>query len=107
MNVDIAPTILDFAGIDIPQEMQGRSLRPLLEDNPPEDWRQSAFYSYYENSWAFREMAREQMTDPSFQSGRPTGRPNRGVRTDRYKLIEYYTEGNYWELFDLPRDPTS
>ena len=34
MNIDIAPTILDFAGIDIPQEMQGRSLRPLLEGDP-------------------------------------------------------------------------
>ena len=106
MNVDIAPTILDFAGIDIPEQMQGRSLRPLLEGDPPDDWRQSAFYSYYENSWAFREMAREQMTDPSFQfwTAHRVG-PNRGVRTDRYKLIEYYTEGNYWELFDLQEDP--
>ena len=51
-------------------------------------------------------MAREQMTDPSFQfwTAHRVG-PNRGVRTDRYKLIEYYTEGNYWELFDLQEDP--
>ena len=27
------------------------------------------------------------------------------MRTDRYKLIEYYTEGPYWELFDLQEDP--
>jgi len=31
--------------------------------------------------------------------------PHRGVRTDRYKLIEYYGEGDSWELFDLQQDP--
>ena len=106
LNVDIAPTLLDFAGIEVPEEMQGRSLRPLLEGDPPSDWRGSILYSYYENSWAFREMAREQMTDPSFQywTAHRVG-PHRGVRTDRYKLIEYYGEGDYWELFDLAEDP--
>ena len=106
LNVDIAPTLLDFAGIRVPDSMQGRSLRPLLEGDPPEDWRQSILYSYYENSWAFREMARDQMTDPSFQFWTPhrVG-PHRGVRTDRYKLIEYYGEQDYWELFDLQEDP--
>ena len=46
------------------------------------------------------------MTDPSFQfwTAHRVG-PNRGVRGGRYKLIEYYTEGNYWELFDLLEDP--
>ena len=107
LNIDIAPTILDFAGVPPPERMQGTSLRPLMEGDPPDDWRTSALYSYYENSWAFREMAREQMTDPSFRFWTPhrVG-PNRGVRTDRYKLIEYYgEEGGYWELFDLREDP--
>ena len=106
LNVDIAPTLLDFAGIPVPDSVQGRSLRPLLEGRPPQDWRRTTFYSYYENSWAFREMAREQMTDPSFQfwTAHRVG-PHRGVRTDRYKLIEYYGEGDYWELFDLQEDP--
>ena len=46
------------------------------------------------------------MSDPSFQYFTPhrVG-PHRGVRTDRYKLIEYYSEGDYWELFDLKEDP--
>lgn len=106
LNIDIAPTLLDFAGLDVPGQMQGRSLRRLLEGSPPDDWRDSILYSYYENSWAFREMAREQMTDPSFQywTAHRVG-PHRGVRTDRYKLIEYYGEGDYWELFDLRDDP--
>ena len=106
LNVDIAPTILDVAGVRVPQAMQGRSLRPLMQNDPPTDWRNSIFYSYYENSWALREMAREQMTDPSFGYWTPhrVG-PHRGVCTGRYKLIEYYGEGDYWELFDLEDDP--
>lgn len=106
MNIDVAPTILEFAGIDVPESMQGRSLAGLALDDAPEDWRDSVYYSYYENSWAFRDMAREEMTDPSFQfwTAHRVG-PNRGVRTERYKLIDYYTEGPYRELFDLEEDP--
>ena len=106
LNTDIAPTLLDLAGVRVPDQMQGRSLKPLLEGNPPGDWPTSTFYSYYENSWAFREMAKDQMTDPSFQFWTPhrVG-PHRGVRTDRYKLVEFYGEGDYWELFDLQEDP--
>jgi arylsulfatase A-like enzyme len=106
MNVDLAPTILDFAGIPVPGQMQGRSMRRVLEGDPPADWRKEVFYAYYENSWAFRDMDREQMTDPSFEywTAHRVG-PHRGIRTDRYKLIEYYSEGGYWELFDLQEDP--
>jgi arylsulfatase A-like enzyme len=51
-------------------------------------------------------MSKDQMTDPSFQfwTAHRVG-PNRGVRTDRHKLIEYYTEDGYAELFDLESDP--
>jgi arylsulfatase A-like enzyme len=105
-NIDFAPTMLDFAGVAIPETMQGRSLRPFLEGKTPQDWRQSAYYSYYENSWTLRGKGKEAMSDPSFQYFTPhrVG-PHRGVRTDRYKLIEYYSEGDYWELFDLKEDP--
>ena len=40
LNIDFAPTILDFAGVPIPTQMQGRSLRPLIEGRIPPDWRQ-------------------------------------------------------------------
>jgi arylsulfatase A-like enzyme len=46
LNVDLAPTILDLAGLPIPAEMQGRSLRPLIENQTPSDWRDSFFFSY-------------------------------------------------------------
>jgi arylsulfatase A-like enzyme len=46
LNVDLAPTILDLAGLPVPAEMQGRSLRPLIENRTPDDWRESFFFSY-------------------------------------------------------------
>jgi len=105
-NIDFAPTILDFAGVAIPETMQGRSLRPLLEGKAPADWRRSVYYAYYENSWTLRGKGKEAMSDPSFQYFTPHRvSPHRGVRTDRFKLIEYYDEGDYWELFDLKEDP--
>jgi len=106
LNIDIAPTILDFAGVAKPASMQGRSLMPVLEGAAPPDWRRSVFYSYFENSWVLAGKGKEAMSDPSFQYFTPhrVG-PHRGVRTGRYKLIEYYSEGDYWELFDLDEDP--
>ncbi|MCP5120116.1 MAG: DUF4976 domain-containing protein, partial [bacterium] len=105
-HIDYAPTMLDFAGVPIPETMQGRSLRPFLEGREPADWRKSIYYSYFENSWELRNAKKEEMADPSFQyfTAHRIG-PHRGVRTARHKLIEYYSEGDYWELFDLETDP--
>ncbi len=106
LNIDYAPTILDIAGVPAPPTMQGRSLRPLMEGNPPRDWRTSMLYTYYENSWTLAGKGREALSDPTFQyftAHRVS--PHRGVRTARHKLIDYYREGGYKELFDLERDP--
>jgi arylsulfatase A-like enzyme len=93
LNVDYAPTILDFAGVPIPEDMQGRSLRPILEGNEPADWRKTFYYHYYEH--------------PDFQFQDVP--PHYGVRTERYKLIHYYpTEkvaASGWELLDMKVDP--
>jgi len=106
MNVDYAPTILDFAGVEIPEGMQGQSVRPLLQGKEPEDWRKSVYYAYFEDSWVLHGKGDEAMSEPSFKYFTPHRiGPHRGVRTDRYKLIEYYAEGDYWELFDLQEDP--
>ena len=108
MNVDICPTILDFSGLHIPATVQGRSLRPLMEGGEtPADWRRCVYYAYYEDSWRLRDRPAAQMAEPGFQYFTPHRiGPHRGVRSSRYKLIEYFAEGpDAWEFFDLKRDP--
>lgn len=87
-NLDFAETFLEAAGVSIPEEMQGRSLVPLLKGKNPSDWRASFYYHYYEYP-AVHSVARHY-----------------GVVTDRYKLMRFYEpEFDYWELFDLKKDP--
>ncbi len=85
-NLDYAETFLDIAGLKIPQEMQGQSLMPLLEGKTPDDWRKSIYYHYYE------------------YPGAHAVQKHYGVRTERYKLINYYELGEK-EMFDLKTDP--
>lgn len=98
-NVDFAPTLLDFAGLSVPTEMQGKSARPVLLGNTPADWQQSAYYRYWMHG-----------SEHNVQS-------HYGVRTRDFKLIYYYGKGlglagtsaedtePEWELFDLKNDP--
>ncbi len=87
-NLDFAETFLDAAGAAVPAEMQGRSLLPLLKGSPHADWRKSFYYHYYE-----------------FPGPHSVAR-HYGVVTERYKLVHFYEPAlNYWELFDLEKDP--
>lgn len=86
LNIDLAPTLLDFASVPVPKEFQGRSLRPLLQGKTPKDWRTAFYYRYYEYPKPHRVL------------------PHYGVRTERHKLVHYPTTGE-WELFDLQVDP--
>ena len=105
VNIDFAATILDCAGIDLPATVQGQSLKPLLQGHSPAGWRRATYYAYYEDSWALNGRGDEAMAEPYRYFTPHRIGPHRGVRTDRYKLIEYYGEGDYWELFDLHEDP--
>jgi arylsulfatase A-like enzyme len=86
-NLDFAETFLAAAGVAAPAEMQGRDLGPVLRGQTPADWRKSFYYQYYE--WPQPHHVR----------------PHYGVVTDRYKLIHFYKDADYWELFDLKTDP--
>lgn len=90
-NLDFAETFLDVAGVEVPAEMQGRSLVPILQGQTPNDWRKTFYYHYYENPGPHN-VARHY-----------------GVTNGRYKLIHFYAlEGKAiddWEFFDLQQDP--
>ena len=85
-NLDYAETFLEMAGAEVPSDMQGKSLVPLMKGERPADWRKSIYYHYYEY--------------PSYHM---VPRHN-GIRTERYKLIHFYEFGE-WEFYDLKTDP--
>jgi arylsulfatase A-like enzyme len=86
--MDLAETLLEAAGLPIPDRMQGRSLTPLLEGKAPADWRTAFYYHYYEF--------------PAYHRVRP----HYGLITDRYTLAHFYwPDVDYWELFDRQKDP--
>ena len=88
LNIDFAPTFLDYAGIAIPSDVQGRSIRPLLDNRVPGDWRTSIYYQIYHANKGFDRRL-----------------PHYGIRTRRYKLAYWYREIHDWELYDLEKDP--
>lgn len=89
LNIDLSATLLDYAGVEVPAEVQGRSLRPILEGNTPADWREDIYYRYYQQMDSYHRVARHE-----------------GVRGERYKLIQYTEPGfEGYELFDLQTDP--
>ncbi len=95
-NVDFAPTLLEYAGATIPNTVQGRSFRSLLETgHEPDDWKKETYYRYW--------MHMAHHDNPAHV----------GIRTKTHKLIFYYGcnyDGGYqtppgWELYDLVSDP--
>lgn len=94
-NIDLAPTFLSLAGVEVPEELPGRSLLPLFRNGRAGEWRDALYYHFYDY--------------PAVGSVRK----HCGVRTDRYKLIHWYGEGSgtdaaidCYELYDLKKDPT-
>lgn len=87
MNIDIAPTLLEVAGMaQTPEQIQGKSIVPLLEQKDV-SWRKKVFYEYY---W--------EMAYPST----PTVF---AVRTDHYKYIFNQGVWDINELYDIQNDP--
>ncbi len=100
LNVDLAPTLLDYAGVEVPARMQGRSMREVLAGATPTDWRDTMYYRY----WVHRDRPHNVWS-------------HYGVRSDRHKLICFYAQSCdtvdskpeprpvEWELYDLAKDP--
>ena len=86
LNLDIAPTILELVGLDIPPEMQGCSVVPLLANHCPKTW-QTDFFC-------------EHLFD------HPKIPKSEGGRTERWKYMRYFEQQPiYEELYDLKTDP--
>lgn len=86
LNIDIAPTMLEAAGLQPHPQMQGRSLLPLLQGRAG-NWRKSILCEYFMEQQFARVASWE------------------AVRTERYKLIRYPGLQNMDELYDLQQDP--
>jgi arylsulfatase A-like enzyme len=86
LNIDLAPTMLDFAGVSIPKRMQGKSLAPIVGGTGQtlrDHWYYEHFYEHHGNI-----------------------RPTEGVRTRKWKYVRFPKENPVYEqLFDLSKDP--
>lgn len=99
LNVDFAPLFLHYAGVGVPDSMQGTSFHSIVEGGNPEGWRTSMYYRYWMHLSEHKVYA------------------HYGIRTEQYKLIYYYADAlgtlgsedesktPEWELFDLKKDP--
>jgi len=85
LNIDLAPTFLDLAGVPVPPEMQGASWKELAAGRKPQNWRTSFFAEYY-----------KELGDV------PTAY---AVRTATHKLVKYPNRPEWSEVFDLTADP--
>lgn len=85
LNLDLAPTMLDFAGVASPSQYQGKSLLPLLGTTGVDGWRDEFFFEHMYTA-----------------EGRIP--PMEGVRSVKWKYVRYPQHGNYEQLYDLTND---
>lgn len=87
LNIDIAPTMMDIAGVKVPDYVQGKSMLPLLQGQSV-DWRDSFLFEYY--------------VDDAYPYAGPT---QVAIRTEKYKLVDCFLDDDIDELYDLEKDP--
>lgn len=85
-NIDVGPTLLDFAGVEVPEQMDGMSFRPLVTGES-EEWRDYLLYEYY------------------WERNYPHTPTTHAVLGERFKYIRYHGVWDVDELFDLEEDP--
>ena len=86
-NIDIAPTVLEIAGLPRPAQIEGRSFYALARGEQLDAWRKELLYEYY---WEFNYPS----TPTTF-----------ALRTDDYKFISYHGVWDTEELYDMKKDP--
>ncbi|MEM7012951.1 MAG: family 16 glycoside hydrolase, partial [Verrucomicrobiota bacterium] len=85
LNLDFPATFLDWAGAEIPERYQGRSLAPIISTEKPDDWRTESFHEHF----AVRNRI------PAFE----------GLRNENFKYVRYFDHGGDEYLYDLKNDP--
>ena len=85
LNLDLPATFLDWAGVEIPERYQGRSLKPIVSNGKPKNWRTETFHEHF----AVRSRI------PPFE----------GLRNADFKYVRYFDHDNYEFLHDLKKDP--
>jgi N-acetylglucosamine-6-sulfatase len=85
-NIDVAPTMLDFAGVEVPDHMDGESFKPIVTGESDE-WRDYLLYEYY------------------WERNYPHTPTTHAVLGERFKYIRYHGIWDVDELFDLEKDP--
>jgi len=86
-NLDFAQTFLEMAGVTAPNDMQGKSLVPLLRGKKEQWDRDAVYYHYYE------------------YPAEHAVKRHYGIATKEYKIIHFYHDVNEWELYDRKKDP--
>ncbi|WP_339793392.1 sulfatase [uncultured Imperialibacter sp.] len=85
-NLDFAPTLLSAVGAEVPADMQGESLIPLLKGENDSFKRDAVYYHYYE------------------YPGVHMVKRHYGIVTEDYKLVHFYYDVDEWELYDRKKD---
>ncbi|MHA8067414.1 sulfatase family protein [Aquirufa sp. ROCK2-A2] len=85
-NVDWAPTLLNIMQTEAPKALEGRSFLPILKGQKT-NWKNESYYHYYEYPQPHHVY------------------PHFGIRTERYSFARFYGEKNFWELYDIKKDP--
>lgn len=86
-NIDVAPTILEFAGLPVPENMDGTSFLPLAKGEKDVEWANELLYEYY------------------WERNYPQTPTTHSLRAGRYKYIRYHGVWDTDELYDLEEDP--
>lgn len=85
LNLDLPATFLDWAGAEVPERYEGRSLQPVVTRGKPADWRTETFHEHF----AVRNRI------PAFE----------GLRNENFKYVRYFDHDNHEFLHDLRNDP--
>src|SRR5262249_58837896 len=88
LSIDLAPTVLELAGVPVPGDLHGRSLLPLLRGEAA-SWRRSFLVEHF--------------SDAVFPRVHRVG--YQAVRTERWKYVRYTELAGMDELYDLKADP--